>query len=106
VTDIHRNAATTPPLVRQINDGNWLAQEEAESLRAELFYQRAIHAHDDAARAERDRNARRLRESVRARLPRAADLEEADGQPDLVPTPNADVIYAMSYLDLKEPVRS
>jgi hypothetical protein len=33
------------PLLRQINDGNWLPQREAEALRAELFYQRAVHAY-------------------------------------------------------------
>src|SRR5262249_28246687 len=33
------------PLVTQINNGNWLPQAEAESLRDELFYQRAIHAY-------------------------------------------------------------
>jgi hypothetical protein len=36
---------STPPLVRQINNGNWLAQQEAEALRDELFYQRAVHAY-------------------------------------------------------------
>ncbi|MBX9590489.1 MAG: hypothetical protein K2X43_14370 [Hyphomonadaceae bacterium] len=34
-----------PPLVRQLNNGNWLPQKEAEALRDELFYQRAIHAY-------------------------------------------------------------
>jgi hypothetical protein len=33
-----------PPLVKQLNNGNWLPQKEAESLRDELFYQRAIYA--------------------------------------------------------------
>ena len=37
-------AQEAPPLVKQLNNGNWLAQNEAESLRDELFYQRAIHA--------------------------------------------------------------
>src|SRR5262245_62409256 len=34
-----------PPLMKQINNGNWLPQREAEDLRDELFYQRAIHAY-------------------------------------------------------------
>lgn len=34
-----------PPLIKQINNGNWLPQKEAEDLRDELFYQRAIHAY-------------------------------------------------------------
>jgi hypothetical protein len=35
----------TPPLVEQINGGNWLDPQEAQELRDELFYQRAIHAY-------------------------------------------------------------
>jgi hypothetical protein len=35
----------TPPLVQQLNNGNWLPQAEAEALRDELYYQRAIHAY-------------------------------------------------------------
>lgn len=34
-----------PPLFRQINNGNWLPPNEAEQLRDDLFYQRAIHAY-------------------------------------------------------------
>src|SRR5262249_27602263 len=34
-----------PPLIQQLNNGNWLPQQEAEGLRDELFYQRAIHAY-------------------------------------------------------------
>lgn len=34
-----------PPLVGQINDGNWLSETEAESLPDELYYQRAVHAY-------------------------------------------------------------
>jgi hypothetical protein len=37
--------APKPPLVQQINNGNWLPQQEAEALRDELFYPRAIHAY-------------------------------------------------------------
>ncbi|MEZ5864496.1 MAG: hypothetical protein R3D25_10690 [Geminicoccaceae bacterium] len=33
-----------PPLMAQIDGSNWLPQE-AEELRDELFYQRAIHAY-------------------------------------------------------------
>jgi hypothetical protein len=36
---------SAPPLIEQINNGNWLTQQEAEALRDELFYQRAIHAY-------------------------------------------------------------
>jgi hypothetical protein len=37
--------AAAPPLVEQINNGNWLDPQEAEELRDELFYQRAVHAY-------------------------------------------------------------
>jgi hypothetical protein len=37
--------AAVPPLVEQINGGNWLDPQEAEELRDELFYQRAVHAY-------------------------------------------------------------
>jgi hypothetical protein len=42
---VSSSGADGSPLVRQINDGNWLPIAEAESLRAELFYHRAIHAY-------------------------------------------------------------
>jgi hypothetical protein len=34
-----------PPLVKQINNGNWLDSKEAEALRDELTYQRTVHAY-------------------------------------------------------------
>src|SRR5262245_47282654 len=37
--------AAIPPLMAQINGGNWLPQQEAERLRDELFYQHAVHAY-------------------------------------------------------------
>jgi hypothetical protein len=56
-----------PPLIAQINGGNWLDPQEVEELRDGLFYQRAIHAlHDDAAGAQRDRDARQLLGAVGA----------------------------------------
>ncbi len=36
---------TASPLVRQMWGGNWPSAEEAQQLRNELFYQRAIHAY-------------------------------------------------------------
>lgn len=95
--------ATTPPLVRQLNDGNWLAQEEAESLRAELFYQRAVHAYMTMQPALNVIGMRDGSEKVFGRgyhvLPIWKDRMDSR---TWVPTPNADVIYSMSYLDLKE----
>ena len=35
----------TPPLIKQLYDGNWPSEKEAQELLDELFYQRAIHAY-------------------------------------------------------------
>jgi hypothetical protein len=37
-----------PPLVKQLNNGNWLPRTEAEALRDELFYQRSWRAQQAA----------------------------------------------------------
>jgi hypothetical protein len=42
--------ASAPPLVQQINNGNWLDAKEAEALRDELYYQRAIFAYQTMLR--------------------------------------------------------
>lgn len=91
------------PLVRQINDGNWLPREEAESLRGELVYQRAIHAYMTMQSAL---NVIGMRDGSEAEFGRGYQVlpiwkDRMDSR-TWVPTPNADVIYAMSYLDLKE----
>lgn len=95
--------AMTPPLVRQINGGNWLDQDEAESLRSELFYQRAIHGYMTMQPAlnvigMRDGSAKAFGAGYHV-LPIWKDRMDSR---TWVPTPNADVIYSMSYLDLKQ----
>ena len=40
-----RQDQPAPPLVTQLNNGNWLPHNEAEALCDELFYQRAVHAY-------------------------------------------------------------
>lgn len=98
MTDEHAS-----PLLRQINDGNWLPQEEAESLRAELFYQRAVHAYFTMQPAL---NVIGMRDGSEAVFGRGYNIlpiwkDRMDSR-TWVPTPNADVIYSMSYLDLME----
>src|SRR5262249_39257782 len=94
---------SAPPLVKQINNGNWLSQQEAESLRDELFYQRAIHAYITMLPALNVIGIRDGSEAAFGRgynvLPIWKDRMDARAW---IPTPNADVIYSMSYLDLKE----
>jgi len=92
-----------PPLVRALYDGNWPSEEEGQQLRDELFYQRAIHAYMTMLPAM---NVIGMRDGSEAEfgggynvLPIWKDRMDARAW---VPTPNADVIYSMSYLDLKK----
>jgi hypothetical protein len=92
-----------PPLAQQINNGNWLAQKEAEALRTELYYQRAIHTYMTMQPAlnvigMRDGSEKAFGTGYNV-LPIWKDRMDSR---TWVPTPNADVIYSMSYLDLKE----
>jgi hypothetical protein len=92
-----------PPLVHQLNNGNWLPQKEAEDLRDELYYQRAVHAYITMLPALNIIGMRDGSEATFGKgyniLPIWKDRMDARAW---VPTPNADVIYSMSYLDLKE----
>jgi hypothetical protein len=96
-------AQEAPPLVKQINNGNWLPQQEAEALRDELFYQRAIHAYMTMQPAL---NVIGMRDGSEAAFGKGYNVlpiwkQRMDSR-CWVPTPNADVIYSMSYLNLKE----
>ena len=99
----HAQKAPAPPLVEQINNGNWLPQKEAEQLRDELFFQRAVHAYMTMLPALNTIGMRDGSEATFGKgyhvLPIWKDRMDAR---TWVPTPNADVIYSMSYLDLKE----
>jgi hypothetical protein len=92
-----------PPLVKQLNNGNWLPQNEAEAMRDELFYQRAVHAYFTMLPAL---NVIGMRDGSEAAFGKGYNIlpiwkDRMDSR-TWVPTPNADVIYSMSYLDLKE----
>ncbi|HEY7577303.1 MAG TPA: DUF1254 domain-containing protein [Acetobacteraceae bacterium] len=105
---IHTPAAVAqqqpaPPLVRQLNNGNWLPQKEAEALRDELYYQHAVHAYMTMLPAL---NVIGMRDGSEATFGKGYNIlpiwkDRMDAR-TWVPTPNADVIYSMSYLDLKE----
>src|SRR5262249_36758103 len=95
--------ASAPPLVKQLNNGNWLPKDEAEALRDELFYQRAVHAYMTMQPAL---NVIGMRDGSEAQFGKGYNIlpiwkQRMDSR-TWVPTPNADVIYSMSYLDLKE----
>lgn len=98
--DINESA---PPLVEKLYNGNWPSEEEGQILRDELYYQRAIHTYMTMLPAL---NTIGMRDGSQAEfgagynvLPIWKDRMGADAW---IPTPNADVIYSMSYLDLKE----
>lgn len=94
---------SVPPLVGQLNNGNWLPQNQAEQLRDELFYQRAVHAYITMIPAlntigMRDGSATTFGKGYNI-LPIWKDRMDSRAW---IPTPNGDVIYSLSFLDLKE----
>jgi hypothetical protein len=95
--------APASPLLQQINNGNWLDPKEADSLRDELYYQRAIHVYMTMLPAlntigMRDGSEKTFGAGYNV-LPIWKQRMDSRAQ---VPTPNADVIYSMNYLDLKK----
>jgi len=98
-------AADAPlsPLMKQLNNGNWLAPDEAQTLSDELYYQDAIQAYIQTLPLL---NTIGLRDGSEAAFGKGYNVlpiwkERMDSRA-VVPTPNGDVIYSMSYLDLKE----
>ncbi len=95
--------AKIPPLMEQINKGNWLPQQEAESLVDDFFYQNAVQAYVLSLPIL---NTIGMRDGSEAAFGGGYNVlpiwkERMDSR-TWVPTPNADVIYSMSYLDLKK----
>jgi hypothetical protein len=96
-------AQEAPPLVKQLNNGNWLPQSEAEALRDELYYQRAIHAYMTMIPAL---NTIGMRDGSEAAFGKGYNVlpiwkDRMDSRA-WIPTPNGDVIYSLTFLDLKE----
>jgi hypothetical protein len=88
--------------MKQLNNGNWLAPDEAQSLSDELYYQDAIQAYIQTLPLL---NTIGLRDGSEAAFGKGYNVlpiwkERMDSRA-VVPTPNGDVIYSMSYLDLK-----
>jgi hypothetical protein len=94
---------TRSPLVRQMYNGNWPSDKEAQQLRDELYYNMAVQAYINMLPAlntigMRDGSEKAFGAGYNV-LPLWKDRMNAK---TWVPTPNADILYAMSYLDLKE----
>jgi hypothetical protein len=89
--------------MKQINNGNWLDPKEAESLVDELYYQRAVYSYMTMIPALNVIGMRDGSEKIFGGGYNVLPIwkERMDARA-MVPTPNADVIYSMSYLDLKK----
>jgi hypothetical protein len=97
------DSAPKSRLVAQMWDGGLPRDDEAQELRDELYYQRAVHAYMTMLPAlnvigMRDGSENEFGSGYNV-LPIWKDRMDSRAQ---IPTPNADVIYSMSYLDLKE----
>jgi hypothetical protein len=103
-TTLHaQDQAATSPLMGKINNGNWLHPKEAEGLVDELYYQHAVYAYMTMLPAL---NVIGMRDGSEKLFGGGYNVlpiwkERMDARA-MVPTPNADVIYSMSYLDLKK----
>ena len=103
LTGINAHAGQVPPLIEKLYNGNWPSDEEAQELLDQLYYQRAVHAYMTMLPAlntigMRDGSEKAFGAGYNV-LPIWKDRMDSL---TWVPTPNADVIYSMSYLDLKE----
>src|SRR3974390_2532118 len=97
------SSKSNPPLLSKLWGGNWPDEAEAQELGDELFYQRAVHTYVTMLSAL---NVIGLRDGSEAAFGKGYNIlpiwkDRMDARA-WVPTPNADVVYSMSYLDLKE----
>lgn len=94
--------STNSPLVDQMYAGRWPDRVEVETRRAQFLLQRAVEVYTFTLPAL---NVIGLRDGSEATFGKGYNVlpiwkDRMDSRAH-VPTPNADVIYAMSYLDLK-----
>jgi hypothetical protein len=95
--------ADESPLVKQMYKGGWPNAKELESVHEQFLLQRAVQSYMMTLPALnviglRDGSEKEFGAGYNV-LPIWKDRMDSRA---LVPTPNADVIYSMSYLDLKE----
>ena len=94
---------TESPAVRLHYNGNWPSDSEAAELRDELYYNMAIQAYIQMLPAL---NTIGMRDGAQKEFGAGYNVvtmwkSRMDAKA-WVPTPNADIMYAMSFLDLKE----
>ena len=100
---VAQGSPVTSPLIKQMYDGGWPDADELKSVHEQFLLQRAVQSYMMTLPTL---NVIGLRDGSEAQfgagynvLPMWKDRMDSRA---LVPTPNADVIYSMSYLDLKE----
>ena len=91
------------PAVRLHYDGNWPSDSEAAELRDALYYNMAIQAYMTMLPAL---NTIGMRDGAQKTFGAGYNVvtmwKNRMSAKTWVPTPNADIMYAMSFLDLKE----
>jgi len=95
--------AAESPLVKQMYDGGWPSAKELKTVHEQFLLQRAVQSYMMTLPTL---NVIGLRDGSEAEFGAGYNVlpiwkDRMDSRA-LVPTPNADVIYSMSYLDLKE----
>jgi len=95
--------STESPLVRQMYDGQYPPKDDYEKLKDQLFFQRAVDAYFLTLPAL---NTIGMRDGSEAKFGAGYNVlpvwKDRMNAKTWVPTPNADIIYAMGYLDLKQ----
>jgi len=93
----------TSPLVKQLYDGKWPSKEAIEQSNKQRLYQRGIEAYMMTLPIL---NTIGMRDASEAKFGKGYNVlpiwKDRMNAKTLVTTPNCDVIYSMSYLDLKE----
>lgn len=94
---------TVSPLVKQMYNGQWPTTAAVEQLNKERFYQSAIAAYVMTLPVL---NTIGMRDGSEAKFGKGYNVlpiwKDRMNAKTWVTTPNCDVIYSMSYLDLKE----
>ncbi len=92
-----------PPLVKQMYNGTWPDRAAVEQLNQERLQQRGIEAYMQTLPIL---NTIGMRDGSEAKFGKGYNVlpiwKDRMNAKTWVPTPNCDVIYSMSYLDLKE----
>ena len=100
---VAQDGPATSPLVKQMYDGGWPSAKELKTVHEQFLLQRAVQSYMMTLPTL---NVIGMRDGSEAEFGSGYDVlpiwkDRMDSRA-LVPTPNADVIYSMSYLDLKE----